>query len=122
MKRCPVAAKIAGSGYAGFFNDLFTWEYMNVCPICAASINISYHTLRMENLVWFKYPRTHWRSPYFVNIFVRGCQSVPSLYPVSFHCGLLHDIYIKSRIPLCASPTALGRDPWLKGSIWFHDF
>ena len=46
------------------------------------------------------------------------------------NCGLLHDIYRKNVvspswcIPYCLFPgcTVTWRDPWLKGSIWFHDF
>ena len=64
----------------------------------------------------------HWRSPYFVNIFVRGApvrshDQVPALvnfylfiqiclkmYPVSFPCGLLHDIYRKTAYPYMVHP------------------
>ena len=53
MKRCPIAAKIAGS--IGILpccvlNDFF--RSMNVSPICEASL--SHHTLCMGNLVWFQ--------------------------------------------------------------------
>ena len=54
MKRCLIAAKIAGSNeilpYC-VLKDVFT--SVNVCPICVASVT-SHYTLCMGNLVWFQ--------------------------------------------------------------------
>ena len=64
-------------------------------------------------------------NPALVN-FSLFIQNLSKMYPLSFHCGLLHDIYRKkNRIPILPLPRLyrnLGLDPWLKGSIWLNDF
>ena len=57
VKRCPIAAKIAGSigilpCYMYVLNDFFHTG-MNLCPICEATLGN--HTLCMGNLVWFQW-------------------------------------------------------------------